>query len=335
MNDLDATSAAGSDKVWRVAPAYLLPLLFAAGLAAVAAYGLNSSNFMQFVIQMAMINAIAAMGVNISMGFAGLVSIGHAGFVAIGAYVSTLAMLHLDVPYLVALPLGAVAAAIAGIVIGVPALRLSSLYIAMVTFGFGQAVNLLVLNWTDLTRGPNGLTVPPIDMFGAPLTSRGLFLLITVVFALVSFICWNIRRTFIGRAFIALRGSTIAAQSVGVPVAAYKTIAFGISALFGGLAGGLYAALSGFINPDSFTFGISVLYVVMAVVGGIGTLAGPIVGAVLLTALPEFLRAFAQYKEFITGVILLACMVLMPGGLVGLAGQARARLRRAPRRPPS
>src|SRR3954454_13951773 len=114
MGELDAISAPESDRVRRVVPSYLPPLLCAAGLAVVAAYGLNSSNFMQFVIQMAMINAIAAMGVNISMGFAGLVSIGHAGFVAIGAYVSTLIVLHLEVPFLAALPLGAVVAAIAG-----------------------------------------------------------------------------------------------------------------------------------------------------------------------------------------------------------------------------
>src|SRR4030095_14446767 len=138
-------------------------------------YGWTAGNFARFVTEMILINAIMTMGVNIGMGFAGLVSIGHAGFAAIGAYTCTLLMLHWDVPYLVALPVGAAAAGLAGIAIGIPALRLSPLYIAMVTFGFGQSVNYLVINWIDVTRGPNGITVPEITLFGAVASAQAVF----------------------------------------------------------------------------------------------------------------------------------------------------------------
>jgi branched-chain amino acid transport system permease protein len=256
------------------------------------------------------------------MGFAGLVSIGHAGFAAIGAYVCTLLMVHFDVPYLLALPLGAIAAAISGVAIGVPALRLSPLYIAMVTFGFGQAVNYLVVNWIELTRGPNGMTVPEIFMFGVPISPQGIFVMVVVVFALLLWLSWNIRRTRMGRAFMAVRDSTIAAQSMGIPVAYYKTVAFAISAFYGGMAGGLYAAVAAFINPDAFTFGASIMYVTMNVVGGLGTLSGPLLGALVLTLLTELLRPFAEYKEFLTGIVLLLFLVLMPSGLIGLGRRA-------------
>jgi len=228
-------------------------------------------------------------------------------------------MTHWDVPYLVALPASGLLAAAVGVMIGLPALRLTPLYIAMVTFGFGQAVQYLAINWIDLTRGPNGMTVPPIAFLGFDATSESLMVACGLVCAALFWMSWNIRRTRMGRAFMAIRESAIAAQSAGVPLSRCKTIAFGISAFYGGIAGGLYAAVSGFINPDAFTFGVSMSYVAMSVIGGIGTLSGPLIGALLLTLLPEFLRSFAEYREVLTGVTLLAFLVLMPGGLVGLA----------------
>jgi branched-chain amino acid transport system permease protein len=275
-------------------------------------------DYIRFIAALMMINAIAAMGVNIAMGFTGLVSIGHAGFGAISAYATTLMMVHWDVPYLIALPAGALVSVVLGVAIGLPALRLSPLYIAMVTFGFGQAVQYLAINWIDLTRGPNGMTVPPITFFGVDATSESLTLVTGLTCAALFWVSWNIRRTRLGRAFMAIRESATAAQSAGVPLSRYKTIAFGISAFYGGIAGGLYAAISGFVNPDAFTFGVSMSYVAMSVIGGIGTLIGPLIGACILTLLPEFLRSFAEYKEVLTGIALLAFLVLMPGGLVGV-----------------
>ncbi len=295
----------------------------AAAAAAVVAVAFTATmawggDYIRFVAVMMMINAIAAMGVNIAMGFAGLVSIGHAGFGAISAYATTLMMMHWGAPYLVALPAGALLSVIVGVLIGIPALRLSPLYIAMVTFGFGQAVQYLAINWIDLTRGPNGITVPPIDFFGIDATSEVLMLAAGLIAAALFWLSWGIRRTRMGRAFMAIRESPLAAQSVGISLSRYKTIAFAISAFYGGIAGGLYAAASGFVNPDAFTFGVSMSYVAMNVIGGIGSLVGPLIGACILTLLPEFLRSFAEYKEVLTGIVLLAFLVLMPAGLVGL-----------------
>jgi branched-chain amino acid transport system permease protein len=274
------------------------------------------------------INAIAAVGVNIAMGFAGLVSIGHAGFAAIGAYTTTLLMIHWNVPFLAALPAGAAAAGVAGIAVGLPALRLSPLYIAMVTFGFGQAVALVALNWLEVTRGPNGLTVPEPTWFGMPLSAGDLYALSVALLVLAFALSWNIRRTRFGRALMALRSSPILAQSVGIPVARYKTIAFAVSGFYGGISGGLYAAIAGFINPEAFSFGVSINYVTMTVVGGIGTLSGPVIGAFVLTLLPEALRAYAEYKEFVAGLILLVFIVVLPGGLVGFGRNLIGRLLR-------
>jgi branched-chain amino acid transport system permease protein len=301
---------------------------FAALAAALIYVGVWGRSYIVFVAELMIINAIAAIGVNIAMGFAGLVSIGHAGFAAIGAYTTTLLMIHWSVPFLLAMPVGAAAAAIAGIVIGIPALRLSPLYIAMVTFGFGQAVALVALNWLDVTRGPNGLMVPEPSVLGVPLSASDLYVLSVVLLILMFAFSWNVRRTRFGRALMALRASPILAQSMGIPVARYKTIAFAVSGFYGGIAGGLYAAISGFINPEAFSFGVSINYVTMTVVGGIGTLSGPIIGAIVLTFLPEALRAYAEYKEFVTGLILLVFIVVLPSGLVGFGRSLASRLLR-------
>lgn len=274
--------------------------------------------YARFVILLVAINVIVTTGVNIAMGYCGLVSVGHAGFVAIGAYVAGLVITQWHADALVAIAMGSLAAGVAGIVIGLPALRLNPLYIAMVTFGFGQAVNYIALNWIEVTGGPNGMAVPPPALLGMPLSSTSTYVL-TIVFCLISlWVARNIGLMRLGRAFIAIRESEIAAQSMGVSVARYKTIAFGISAVYGGLAGALYALVAEYVNPDAFGFLVSVLYVTMSVVGGLGTFLGPIIGAGLLTLLPELLRPLAEYKEVISGLVLLFCLVLMPQGLVPL-----------------
>jgi branched-chain amino acid transport system permease protein len=301
---------------------------FSAAAVAFVAVLVWGGDYTRFIAVLMLINGIAAMGVNIAMGFAGLVSIGHAGFGAISAYATTLIMVHWGMPYLVALTQGALLSIVVGVIIGLPALRLSPLYIAMVTFGFGQAVQYLAINWIDLTRGPNGIAVPPIEFLGFDATPEALMLVSGAICAALFCLSWNIRRTRMGRALMAIRESPIAAQSVGVSLSRYKTIAFGISAFYGGIAGGLYAAASGFVNPDAFTFGVSMSYVAMNVVGGIGTLIGPLIGACILTLLPELLRSFAEYKEVLNGMILLAFLVLMPHGLAGLKLR---QLLRAPR----
>lgn len=293
-----------------------------AAMAAVCAVPFIVGDYARFVVLLVLINIIAATGANVSMGYCGLVSVGHAGFVAIGAYITTLLMVHWDLHFLAALAMGTLAAGAAGVVIGLPALRLSPLYIAMVTFGFGQAVNLIALNWVEVTGGPNGIPVPPATLRGEPLPMNAVYLMTAAFCFAALYVTHNIVRSRLGRAFVAIRDSEIAGQSMGISISRYKTIAFGIGALFGGLSGGLYALAAEYVNPDAFVFTVSITYVTMCVVGGLGTLAGPVVGASLLTLLPELLRPFAEYKEFLSGLVLLTFLVLMPRGLVPLMAHA-------------
>jgi len=276
----------------------------------------------RFVLSLSLVNAIAALGVNLSMGYAGQVSIGHAGFAAIGAYTSAVLMGRLDIPFWVTLPAGAALAGLLGFLIGLPALRLSPLYIAMVTFGFGQAISYLSLNWISLTNGPNGLTVPPITLGSYAFSPHSFYYVIAAVFVVLLWVARNLVGSRLGRAFIAIRESELAAQAMGVHLAKYKTIAFAVGAFYGGVSGSLYAGLSEFVNPDAFVFLVSVLYLTMNVVGGLGTLTGPVLGALIFTVLPEILRPFAEYKEFLSGGLLLAFLIFSPRGIVGMLRQA-------------
>jgi ABC-type branched-subunit amino acid transport system permease subunit len=288
----------------------------------------------RFVLSLALVNAIAAMGVNLSMGYAGQVSVGHAGFAAIGAYCTAILMGRLGVSFWITLPLGGALAGLMGCLIGLPALRLNPLYIAMVTFGFGQVVGYVSLNWIELTNGPNGLAVPPITVGEYALLPHIFYWVIAAAFLALLWVARNIASSRLGRCLIALRESELAAQAMGIHLAKYKTIAFAVGATYGGVSGSLYAGLSEFVNPDAFVFIVSILYLTMNVVGGMGTLAGPVLGAFIFTILPEILRPFAEYKELLSGGLLLAFLIFMPRGLVGIAPDVWRRLAfRVERRP--
>jgi branched-chain amino acid transport system permease protein len=288
----------------------------------------------RFVASLCLVNAIAAMGVNLSMGYAGAVSIGHAGFAGVGAYATALLMGKLGWPFWIVLPVAALVAAVLGSLIGLPALKLNPLYISMVTFGFGQVVTYVALNWITLTNGPNGLTVPPAELGPYVFSPETFYYPIAACFLLLLWIARNLVRSRMGRAFVAIRDGELAAQAMGIHLAKYKTIAFAVGAFYGGVAGSLYAGLAEFVNPDAFVFSVSILYLTMNVVGGMGTLAGPVVGAYVFTILPELLRPFAEYKEFIAGALLLVFLVFLPTGIVGVGEAAWLRRWRRPRLAP-
>jgi branched-chain amino acid transport system permease protein len=301
---------------------------------AIAALGLAAMplalpEYPLFVLSLTLVNAIAAMGVNLSMGYAGQVSIGHAGFAALGGYTTAILMTRFGASYWITLPLGGVLAGAAGFVIGLPTLRLSHLYISMVTFGFGQVVSLVVLNWLPVTNGPNGIAVPPIQAGAYVFAPDSFYWVIAGAFVLLVWLARNLVRSRLGRSFVAIRESETAAEAMGVHLAKYKTMAFAVGAAYGGLSGALYAGLSNFVNPDAFVFLVSVLYLTMNVVGGLGTLTGPLVGAAIFTVMPEMLRGFAEYKEFISGALLLLFLVFFPRGLTGIVGDVFRRWRHA------
>jgi len=297
----------------------LLPPLVAL-LAIVALFVLPqvAPSYVVYVVSLAMVNIIAVTGLNIVMGYAGLVSLGHAGFVAVGAYGTALLMAHLGLPFGASAIVASLAAMLVGFLVGLPALRVGAVYLAMTTFGFGEAVHVILLNWLDLTRGANGLRVPAPAILGYEFNSTTFYYVIAVAFLLLTFLARRIILSPMGRAFVALRDSELAAQAVGIQPSIFKTLAFAVSAFYGGLSGALFAGLARFINPDSFTFGDSLFYLNMNVVGGMGTFLGPIVGGATMTVLPEFVRSLGQYRGVFSGFILLFFLVFMPNGIVGV-----------------
>lgn len=271
-----------------------------------------------FVLSLALINIIAALSINIVMGYAGQISLGQAGFAAIGAYTTALCVENLGLSYWIALPLGGLVAAAFGYLLGFPALRLGSLYVSMVTFGFGLVVVLILQNWYDLANGPNGISIPDPEIAGRLITSQEFHVVITAVAIVLFVVARNILCSRHGRALVAIKESELAARCMGIDVARYKTSAFALGALYAGIAGGLFAGLTRFINPDAFVFQVSILYVTMSILGGINTIVGAIVGGALLTLLPELLRSTAEYKDFLTGLLLLLLLMFLPKGLIGL-----------------
>jgi ABC-type branched-subunit amino acid transport system ATPase component/ABC-type branched-subunit amino acid transport system permease subunit len=255
------------------------------------------------------------------MGYAGQISLGHAGFAAIGAYATALLVVNHDLSFWIAVPLGGVLAAAFGYIVGLPALRLGPLYVSMVTFGFGLIVVIIAQNWYDLANGPNGMVVPPPELFGYELFPRQLHIPIVLIAAGLFLLARNIVDSRHGRAFIAIRENELAARGMGISLAHYKTTAFAVGAFYAGISGGLFAGLSQFVNPDAFVFPVSILYVTMGILGGIGTLAGAAVGGLMLTLLPELLRGAAEYKDFLTGLLLLVLLIFLPTGLIGALRQ--------------
>jgi len=288
-------------------------LLLALSLA--AAYLLPT--YPLFVFSLAVVNIIAVLGVNLVMGYAGLISLGHAGFAAIGAYTTALLVGSCDLSFWPALALGGFLAATFGYLLGVPALRLGPLYVSMVTFGFGLVVVIILQNWYALANGPNGMTVPPPELFGYELFPRQFHVPIVLIAAGLFLLARNIVDSRHGRAFIAIRENELAARGMGINIAHYKTVAFAVGAFYAGISGGLLAGLSQFVNPDAFVFPVSILYVTMGILGGIGSLAGAALGGLMLTVLPELLRGAAEYKDFLTGLLLLVLLIFLPKGVVG------------------
>ena len=287
-------------------------------LAALAAWPWVASRYFVFLASLVLVNVVVAIGLNLLSGYTNQLSFGHAGFLAIGAYVAALVTIHAPaVPVVVTLLLAGAFTAAVGLAFGVPCLRLGGLYLSMATLAFGFVITEAILNLDTLTKGADGLRVPVLRLggFGA-LGDTGRYYLTAVTAALMVAAAVNLVRTRTGRAFLAIRESEIAAQASGVPVAAYKTAAFGLSAFYTGVAGGLFAFVVGFLSSDAFDVFLSVDFVVMIVVGGLGSVPGSIIGAAVVTVLYDWLAAFQNYRPLIFGAILIACMLFMPGGIV-------------------
>ncbi len=269
------------------------------------------------------INIILTVSLNLVSGFLGQLVLGHAGFMSVGAYTAALFTLYSGLPITIAFPisivLAGVMAAVFGVIIGVPALRLRGDYLAIITLGFGEIIRVIILA-CDFTGGAKGLRgIPTILPKGSDATSLALakysyvfwLAVITVV------VIWAFVRSRHGRAVIAIREDEIAAEASGIHTTYYKLFAFVMAAFFAGVAGSVYAHHIGVLDPGKFNFDYSVEILLMAVLGGLGSITGSIIAAVALTILPEFLRGFEDYRMLIYAVILIIVMLFKPSGLMG------------------
>lgn len=274
------------------------------------------------ILILVMVNIILTVSLNLINGITGQFSIGHAGFMAVGAYTSALLSLLAHWPFVAVLLAGMAAAAVMGLLVGIPSLRLKGDYLAIATLGFGEIIRVVLVN-LDLTGGPRGL--PGIPAQTSFFVAEGLAVVTVVVIA-------NLINSAHGRAMLAVREDEVAAETMGVNATRYKVTAFVVGAAFAGLAGGLYAHYMMFIDPKSFGFFKSFEVLAMVVLGGLGSLTGSILSAAVLTYLPELLRQFAMLRMVLYSLLLIGMMLVRPQGLLGTweVTQAFRGLRRRP-----
>lgn len=315
----------------RGAPAYRMTLVL--GLAALACLPLLGNGYVTYMACLILINVIATQGLNITVGYTGLLSIGHAAFLGMGAYVCALLLMQ-GVPLLIAFFAAAVASFLFGVLFGLPAIRIKGVHLAISTLAAQFTFTFVAQRWTSVTNGDNGLQTPQAQMFGFVFdTDEKLFYLI-LPFAIIACVATaNLFRTRIGRAFVAVRERDYAAEVLGVNVVRTKLLAFAIGAAYAGIAGALLAVFLRLVNPDQFHVAASIFFLTAVLVGGRGSVLGSILGALFMTLLPEMLRVaasmilpdvsnyvgvLATFREFLFGALIVIFLHLDPRGLVGL-----------------
>lgn len=289
-------------------------LLFAAVIALIGG-GAFLGSYPSYLLGLAMVNVIAAVGLNLLVGNSGQISLCHSSFMAVGAYASGLLSSVAGLPFWTAIPAGAAIAAAVGALLALPARRLSGIYLALATLGFLQIIQILVEEFSDFTGGVRGLHVVKPTIGGMVLSSYGTYCAVCLVCVGAIWVAINLRTSRIGREFDAVRLSPHAAQALGISVGRVKLVAFSLSAAYAGLAGGLFAILVGFIEPNEFGVGSALRQLTYIVVGGLGSIRGSILGAAVLSGLPEVLRPVKEYTDLAYALILVAALLFMPHGL--------------------
>jgi branched-chain amino acid transport system permease protein len=291
-------------------------LALLAGLLALLPLVLPNNFFFEIAILVSL-NAIVCVGLNLLIGYAGQISLGHAAFYALGGYASAIAAARWGWPVWASAPLAVLAVGALAWLVGQQTLRLKGHYLAMATLGLGVIVSIVLANEDRLTGGPDGMTVPPLVLFGRTLQGEPVwYAIVAVALWLSVWLALNLIDSPVGRALRALHGSEIAAETTGIDSARWKLRVFVISALFAAAAGALTAHYAGFITPAKASFLHSVELVIMVVFGGMASIWGAVIGAALLTVLPQFLTVLKDYEMMVFGAVLIVTMVLFPRGIV-------------------
>ncbi|MDD0843463.1 high-affinity branched-chain amino acid ABC transporter permease LivM [Pseudomonas sp. Gutcm_11s] len=340
---LDGFEGSGSG-VHVLPPGYRSRLRWIVPLLVVAAviFPLFASKYLLTVVILGLIYVLLGLGLNIVVGLAGLLDLGYVAFYAIGAYGLALGYHYLDLGFWTVLPLAALAAAVAGAILGFPVLRMHGDYLAIVTLGFGEIIRLVLNNWLSFTGGPNGMSAPAPTLFGLEFGRRAkdggvpyheffgvaynpnmkfifIYAALFLVVLLVLYVKHRLTRMPVGRAWEALREDEIACRAMGLNHVLVKLSAFTLGASTAGLAGVFFATYQGFVNPSSFTFFESALILAIVVLGGMGSTLGVVIAAFVLTVAPELLRAFADYRVLLFGVLMVLMMIWRPRGLIRIS----------------
>ncbi len=291
------------------------------------------------------INIVATHGLNIMMGYTGLLSLGHAAFVGVGAYTVAILQTYFGVPFWIAIPAAGIAAAVIGVGFGLPSLRIRGLYLVIATLAAQFILHFVFVNWQSVTNGDVGLPVAPAEVFGFPLNNETRVYYLILAFVVLSTVfAGNVVRSRVGRAFIAIRERDLTAQVLGVEIVGYKLMAFALGSFYAGIAGALLAYFNRFVNPEQFGLLLSVFFLSAVIVGGMGSILGAILGAAFMTLLPELLREgsllvgsglgydlatiLTPLRETIFGMLMVGFLILEPRGLAQLWRRARQKFSR-------
>ena len=322
--DSSAKGLTTARKLMLLAAAVVFPLIF------------QGNTYILYFACLVGIYMIVAIGLDFLIGYTGQISLGHAALFAIGAYSSALLTLTVGLPFWVALPAAGLITGFAGLLLGLAALRLAGLYLAIATLGLGEAMPHILMKWDSLTNGYNGLKPARPSIFGFVFDNEfKLYFLILAVLVVVMMVTSNLLRSKIGRAFIASRDSEAGAEAMGIPLARYRILAFVLSAVFAGLAGSLYAHVVGFISPSDFNSWMSLVFLCMVFVGGVGSIPGAMLGATFMTAVPQLFVGSKSLSGILFGGALLIIILFFPKGLAGISSAVAELVRRTVRGKPT
>jgi len=317
-------------RAWFVLFFFLTALVFIGSL-----FGIGANEYHYFILNLILINMIAAIGLQLLTGFTGLLSLGHAAFMGVGAYTSALLVTAWGWPFILSIFFAGLVAALLGIVVGIPSLRIKGFYLMVATLAFQFVIDYIIIHWEAVTRGIRGIELPTPHVFGISLEKNQSYFVL--LFILVVFMMWgakNIARSKIGRAFVAIRDNDVSAEIIGIPIFPYKLLSFSLSAFYAGVAGALFAGLLRTAIPENYTFLNSIIFLAMVLVGGLGRLVGTVFGVIFITLVPVLLDLIVSYianvydpnftvylgpmKEFVFGGLIILFIILEPEGLVGV-----------------
>jgi branched-chain amino acid transport system permease protein len=281
---------------------------------------LVTDRYVQYVLNLVLVYVIVGIGLNLLLGYAGQFAFAHAALMGIGAYTAALLTFRLHVSFWIALPAAGIVATIIGSLGALPALRMKRVYLALVTLAFAELIQWVLIHWKWLTYGTDGVRVKSPEFFGYSMHGdHQMFYLLLFVVVLLYVVAKRIVESRIGRSLVAIRENEIVAQCNGISVARTKGLVFALSAFYAGIGGALYAVTLGLIVPDGFGLFQLIIHFSIVVIGGVISMFGSVLGAIMLTTLPELLRGFQSLQEIIFGVLLMVFVVFMPAGLAGLA----------------